>query len=69
MVAGGGVLVLVPEVALAPRLSAVKNETGEKSSCLHSHLSAGERVDAWRSLIQNESRIVVGARSAVLLHT
>ena len=37
----------------------------EKVVVWHSHLSAGERVDAWRSLIQNESRIVVGARSAV----
>ena len=31
----------------------------------HSHLSAGERLDAWRQLVKGEARIVVGARSAV----
>ena len=64
---GGGVLFLVPEVALAPQtVSRLRMRFGqEKVVVWHSHLSAGERVDAWRSLIQNESRIVVGARSAV----
>ena len=64
---GGGVLFLVPEVALAPQtVSRLRMRFGEEKVVVwHSHLSAGERVDAWRSLIQNESRIVVGARSAV----
>ena len=64
---GGGVLFLVPEVALAPQtVSRLRMRFGqEKVVVWHSHLSAGERVDAWRSLIQNESRIVVGARSAI----
>ena len=31
----------------------------------HSHLSAGERLDAWRLITQGDARIVVGARSAV----
>ena len=57
----------LPEVALAPQtVSRLRMRFGEEKVVVwHSHLSAGERVDAWRSLIQNESRIVVGARSAV----
>ena len=31
----------------------------------HSHLSNGERLDAWRNLASGKSKIVVGARSAV----
>jgi len=66
---GGGVLFLVPEVALAPqtvdRLRARFGKHGERVVVWHSHLSAGERLDAWRSLAQGKARIVVGARSAV----
>ena len=66
---GGGVLFLVPEVALAPqtvdRLRARFGKEGEQVMVWHSHLSAGERLDAWRRLVKGEARIVVGARSAV----
>ncbi len=66
---GGGVLFLVPEVALAPqtvdRLRARFCKEGEQVVVWHSHLSAGERLDAWRRLVQGRARIVVGARSAV----
>ena len=66
---GGGVLFLVPEVALAPqtvdRLRARFGKRGEQVVVWHSHLSAGERLDAWRRLVKGEVRIVVGARSAV----
>ena len=66
---GGGVLFLVPEVALAPqtvdRLRARFGKQGEQVVVWHSHLSAGERLDAWRQLVKGEARIVVGARSAV----
>lgn len=65
----GGVLFLVPEVALAPqtvdRLRARFGKRGEQVVVWHSHLSAGERLDAWRQLVKGEARIVVGARSAV----
>jgi primosomal protein N' (replication factor Y) len=63
----GSVLFLVPEVALAPQtVSRLRTRfNSEKVVVWHSHLSAGERVDAWRSLINQESRIVVGARSAI----
>ena len=66
---GGGVLFLVPEVALAPqtvdRLRSRFGKMGERVVVWHSHLSAGERVDAWRNLVQGKAKIVVGARSAI----
>ena len=64
-----GILFLIPEVALAPQtVSRLRIRFGsEKVVVWHSHLSAGERVDSWRSLINGDSKIVVGARSAILL--
>ncbi len=69
--AGGGVVFLVPEVALTPqtvsrlrtRLEAIA--PGHRCIVWHSHLSEGERLDGWLALATGESRIVVGARSAV----
>ncbi|MBN37468.1 MAG: primosomal protein N' [Opitutae bacterium] len=66
---GGSVLFLVPEVALAPqtvsRLRHRFSRQGEQVVVWHSHLSAGERLDAWSSITQGNARIVVGARSAI----
>lgn len=66
---GGSVLFLVPEVALAPqtvsRLRHRFRKHGEDVVVWHSHLSAGERLDAWSSITRGEARIVVGARSAI----
>ena len=65
----GSVLFLVPEVALAPqtvsRLRHRFSRLGEQVVVWHSHLSAGERLDAWSLITQGDARIVVGARSAV----
>jgi len=66
---GGGVVFLVPEVALTPqtvgRLRARLEDMGVKSVVWHSHLSDGERFDAWHELATGQARVVVGARSAV----
>ena len=66
---GGGIIFLVPEVALAPqtvgRVRARLQARGVKTVVWHSHLSDGERHDAWNALSQGEAQIVVGARSAV----
>jgi primosomal protein N' (replication factor Y) (superfamily II helicase) len=66
---GGSILFLVPEVALAPqtvsRLRHRFSRCGEEVVVWHSHLSAGERLDAWSSITRGEARIVVGARSAI----
>lgn len=69
--AGGGVVMLVPEVALTPqtvarlraRLEAVAK--GHRVVVWHSHLSEGERLDGWLALATGEARVVVGARSAI----
>ncbi len=69
--AGGGVVFLVPEVALTPqtvarlrsRLEAIAQ--GQRVVVWHSHLSEGERLDGWLALATGEARVVVGARSAI----
>ncbi|HTU03679.1 MAG TPA: primosomal protein N', partial [Candidatus Sulfotelmatobacter sp.] len=68
---GGGVILLVPEVALTPqavarlrsRLEAIA--PGHRCVVWHSHLGEGERLDGWLALASGEVRIAVGARSAV----
>jgi primosomal protein N' (replication factor Y) len=62
----GGVIVLVPEIALTPQVVARFVERfGDTVAVLHSKLSAGERYDEWRRLRGGEARICVGPRSAV----
>ena len=57
---GGSVLFLVPEVALAPqtvsRLRHRFSRLGEQVVVWHSHLSAGERLDAWSLITQGDAR-------------
>lgn len=68
---GGGVIYLVPEVALTPqtvarlhgRLQAIAPD--HQVVVWHSHLSEGERFDGWLALATGAARVVVGARSAV----
>jgi primosomal protein N' (replication factor Y) len=68
---GGGVVFLVPEVALTPqtvaRLRSRLETIAGAHRCVvwHSHLSEGERLDGWLALATGEARVVVGARSAV----
>jgi len=67
---GGGVIFLVPEVALTPQTvsrlrSRLELTGGHKTVVWHSHLSEGERLDGWLALATGEARVVVGARSAV----
>lgn len=66
---GGSVIYLVPEVALTPqtvsRLRGRFEQSGDKVVVWHSHLSNGERLDAWMTLARGEARVVVGARSAI----
>ncbi len=69
--AGGGVVFLVPEVALTPqtvaRLRSRLEAIAPDHRCVvwHSHLSEGERLDGWLALATGEAKIVVGARSAI----
>ena len=62
---GGGVVFLVPEVALAPqtvgRVRARLEARGVRTVVWHSHLSDGERHDSWKALVSGEAHVVVGA--------
>ena len=63
---GRGAIVLVPEIGLTPMLvRAARARFGGTVSVLHSELSAGERHDQWWRIREGDSRVVVGARSAV----
>jgi primosomal protein N' (replication factor Y) len=61
-----GVLILTPEIALTPFLvRAAAARFGPTVAVLHSDLSAGERHDQWWRIRERETRVVIGARSAV----
>jgi len=64
--AGREAIVLVPEIALTPQTcERFRARFGNQVSVLHSGLSDGERFDEWTRIHQGQSRIVVGARSAL----
>ncbi|MGA1308777.1 MAG: replication restart helicase PriA [Gemmatimonadaceae bacterium] len=63
---GRSAIVLVPEIALTPQtVERFRARFGDLVAVLHSGLSDGERLDAWRALRRGEQRIAVGARSAI----
>ena len=63
---GRTALILVPEIALISQTERrFRARFGERVAVLHSGLSAGERFDQWRRIVQGETPIVIGARSAV----
>lgn len=60
------VLMLVPEISLTPMMVNVfKQRFKNQVAIIHSKLSSGERYDEYRRILNNEVKIVVGARSAV----
>jgi primosomal protein N' (replication factor Y) len=66
LAAGRSVLVLVPEIALAPQTVArFQARFGDTVAVLHSQLGQGERYDEWLRLRRGEARVAVGPRSAV----
>ena len=66
---GQTALVLVPEISLTPqtvarfkrRFAHIQNQV----AVLHSHLSGGERFDEWHKIVDENAKIVIGARSAL----
>jgi len=63
---GRGVIVLVPEIGLAPQIvSRFRARLGDRIAVLHSALTAGERYDEWQRLRSGEASVCVGPRSAV----
>ncbi len=63
---GGEALVVVPEIALTPQLSARFQERfGPEVAVLHSGLTDRQRELEWHRIRRGEAPIVIGARSAV----
>ncbi|MCF7831136.1 primosomal protein N' [Candidatus Gracilibacteria bacterium] len=64
----GQVLFLVPEIALTPQLIAeLYSVFGDILAVWHSKLSEGEKVQEWSRIQSGEARILIGARSAVMI--
>jgi primosomal protein N' (replication factor Y) len=64
--AGGGAIVLVPEIALTPQVAdRFRSRFGSAVAVLHSALTQRQRLDAWEQIRRGVRRIVIGARSAI----
>jgi primosomal protein N' (replication factor Y) len=67
LASGRSALILVPEIALTPRLAGLlRGRFGNDVAILHSALGVGERRDEWWRVRGGEARVVVGARAAAL---
>jgi primosomal protein N' (replication factor Y) len=65
---GKQVLVLLPEIALTePFLTRFKARFGCEPVTWHSDLRSSQRRRAWRAIANGEARVVVGARSSLVL--
>lgn len=63
---GKSVIMMVPEIALTPQtVSIFCRRYGERVAVIHSSLSQGERLDAWRRIRGGDVDLVIGTRSAV----
>ncbi len=63
---GGGVIFLVPEIALTPQLvRRVRARLPGPLAVLHSGLTPRQRFDQWQRIQEGGAQVVVGARSAV----
>ncbi|MBR5445764.1 MAG: primosomal protein N' [Clostridia bacterium] len=61
-----GVILLVPEIALTPQtVDIYRRRFGERIAVIHSSLSAGEKLDAWRRIREGLADVVIGTRSAI----
>jgi len=66
LAAGGGVLLLVPEIGLTPGVAAqMVAAFGSEVALMHSQLTPDERAEQWHRIRRGEARVVVGTRSAV----
>lgn len=64
--AGGGALILVPEIALTPQtVERFLARFAGRVGILHSQLTEGERYDTWRRTRAGQLDILVGPRSAL----
>ncbi len=63
---GGGVIVLVPEIALAPQtIARFEARFPGQIAVRHSRLSRSDAREQWRQVRSGQKRILIGARSAL----
>ena len=63
---GKTVIMLVPEISLTPQTVAIFcSRYGDRVAVIHSALSQGERLDAWRRVKGGMVDLVIGTRSAI----
>ncbi len=63
---GRGIIYLVPEISLTHQVvDFIRLRFGDRAAILHSELSPSQRIAEWRKILLRESRLVIGARSAV----
>ena len=63
---GKTVIMLVPEISLTPQtVNIFCRRYGERVAVIHSSLSQGERLDAWRRIRRGDVDLVIGTRSAI----
>ena len=63
---GRSVIMLVPEISLTPQTVALFcGRYGDRVAVIHSALSQGERLDAWRRIKAGRVDLVIGTRSAI----
>lgn len=66
LAAGRQVLMLVPEIGLAPQsVRRLRERLGREVEVLHSGLPGGERTRAWLRAWRGEACVVLGTRSAI----
>ncbi len=65
---GKQVVIMLPEIALSNAfLDRFKSRFGCEPALWHSNLTSAQRRDTWRGVAQGDTRVVVGARSALFL--
>ncbi|MHB1651103.1 MAG: replication restart helicase PriA [Desulfitobacteriaceae bacterium] len=63
---GGDVILLVPEISLTNQVYRYFQEQyGSQALVLHSGLRLGDKMRAWGKILEGETHLVIGARSAV----
>ena len=63
---GKGVIYLVPEIGLTGQVATdVAKRFNNNCAVLHSGLTPSQRLSEWHRIMNNEARIVIGARSAI----
>ena len=59
-------IILIPEISLTPQIAGrFRDVFGEGIALWHSQLTKAQRVKTWDSINTGESKIVIGARSAI----